>query len=336
MSLEFFLAGLHGTRLTASERGMLSRGSESPQVILFGRNIESESQLADLVSEIRSVNAAVVLFVDQEGGSVDRFRAVVGSSISLRRAAAAGASRRAGLLAGELLAHFGIDVDLAPVVDRAVAGAGEGVLGERAAAEDPASVVDAAREFIEGLAESGVGSCLKHFPGLGRATLDSHLVLPPLAPDPVGRALDLRPFQELAPIVPAIMVSHGAARDSGLPATLDSRVIRDLTGEIGFPGAVVSDDLEMGALARFGSIPERSAACFAAGCDLLCVGKETSALPEAERRLRATAERIFEARARLGEMRRRLAELRAGRRPKTRPLAEIAAEIAELRESPRG
>ena len=236
--------------------------------------------------------------------------------------------------AGEICAAFSIDWDLAPVVDRAVEGAGRRILGERAAAEDEREVVRAAEEFLGGLGELGVAGCLKHFPGLGRAEVDSHRVLPHMPEDPAGEERDLTPFRALAGMVPAIMVSH-AAGDRGLPGTLDADIATRLLREnAGFSGLAISDDLEMGALAAYGDLPERAAAAFEAGCDLLCVGKAIDALPPAAERVsrRATAGRVREARSRLDAFRSSLSTIRESALRPPRPVDEIAAAFRQSRD----
>jgi beta-N-acetylhexosaminidase len=243
------------------------------------------------------------------------------------RAWTAGASRRAGALAGEICAAFSLDWDLAPVVDRAVDGAGRPVLAGRAASPDSGDVADAAAAFLEGLHAFGVAGCLKHFPGLGRAAVDSHLVLPRIGEDPEELEKDLAPFRALAARVPAVMVSHAASGSAGRPATLDRNVATGLLRRgVGFSGVAVSDDLEMGALADFGTLPERAALAFEAGCDLLCFGKETAALPGAAEAIERglPAARLEEAGGRIGEFREALRRLGENRRSRPRTVAAIA------------
>ncbi len=304
-------------------------------IILFRRNIEKVSQVARLVEEIREIPGPPLLCVDQEGGPVDRFRDLLSPSISFSRAAAAGSARRAGELAGEICARFGIAIDLAPVVDRALPDAGEEVLGERTAGKDAEAVAEAAGEFLEGLQSRGVGGCLKHFPGLGRARLDTHRTLPRIPTDAEEESRDLRPFESLMEKAGAVMISHAAGPD-GLPASLSyARATDLLRGRLGFTGAAFSDDLEMGALSAFGSLPERSAAAALAGCDLLFVCKELESLPDCitavEREV--PAGRRAEAASRLEAYSRRLQRLQRLRRSSAVPersVGELAADIREL------
>jgi beta-N-acetylhexosaminidase len=270
--------------------------------------------------------------VDQEGGPVDRFRAITGRSPAFDRAWAAGEAAGAGALAGEICAKFSIDWDLAPVVDRSIEGAGSTILAGRAASADPGESAAAAAAFLEGLSAFGVAGCLKHFPGLGRAAVDSHLVLPRIADDPEELDGDLAPFRSLAGRAPAVMISHAAIGNGSRPASLDSEMATGLLrSDVGFEGVAISDDLEMGALAEFGSIAERAFLAFEAGCDLLCVGKDTAALPEAAEAIErgARAFRRDEAGNRMGVFRETLRRLGGTRRSSARAITEIAEAFRE-------
>jgi beta-N-acetylhexosaminidase len=328
-----FGVGLAGPALDPSERAILER-LPPRAVILFSRNIETDRQLADLCAEIRSLPGEPLLCLDQEGGRVDRLRAIAGPFPSFSEAARAGLSRRAGEVAGDACTRFGFRVDLAPVVDRRVPGAGEAVLGDRTAAEDPDRVTAAAREFLEGLHSRGVGGCLKHFPGLGRARFDTHLTLPMLPAEPGEVEKDLEPFRALHALAGAVMVSHAASSEDPRPASLSPDVATRLLREaVGFRGATFSDDLEMGALAEFGGLPERSAAGMRAGCDLLFVCSRLEEYPDCIARVETEVpeDRRAEAARRLDGYAGRLRALSTAARP-ARLLKAIAADVAALRE----
>jgi beta-N-acetylhexosaminidase len=328
-----FGVGVSGTALAASERRILA-ASPPFGVILFRRNVESADQVRALVASVRAAGARC-LFLDQEGGPVDRLRDLIGPSPSFARAAAAGQARGAGALAGAALAALDLDVDLAPVVDRAIPDAGAMVLGERCASADAGEVIRAAADFLAGLQGEGIGGCLKHFPGLGRARLDTHLELPVVPPDRHQEALDLAPFDALMTVARAVMISHAADPD-GVPSSLSyERSTVVLRARLGFEGAAFSDDLEMGALAAFGTLPERSAAASRAGCDLLFVCKEIDAYPDCVAAVDrdVPADRRAEAAARLEEYAAHLAELRKGtRRAQPPPLSEVAEGVKRLNE----
>lgn len=332
-----FGVGISGPELTEGESDIL-RKCPPWAVILFRRNIDSAEQLDRLVEDLRRLSGPPLLCVDQEGGPVDRFRDLLGASISFRAAAERGEARRAGELAGEACARFGIAIDLAPVVDRSLPGSPGSVLGERVAAEDPETVARVAEEFLDGLHSQGVGGCLKHFPGLGRANLDTHVALPVVPEDAVEEARDLFPYEKVMERAGAVMISHVAGED-GVPASLSrARATGFLRDRLGFSGAAFSDDLEMGALWAFGDLPERCVAASNAGCDLLFVCKEIEALAECARAVErdVPAVRHQEARARLERYQAHLAEISAPRPAAPRPLAEMAADIRNLRLGVRG
>lgn len=329
-----FGVGIGGPAISLAERGILRR--QPPwAVILFRRNIETADQLAALVADLETLPGPPVICLDQEGGPVDRLKDLVGPAISFAEAARRGLARRAGELAGESCRLFGFDVDLAPVVDRALPGAGALVLGERCAGSEPSAVERSAREFLEGLHAAGVGGCLKHFPGLGRASSDTHTSLPRLPPDPQEERLDQAPFAGLMDAAGAVMVSH-AAGSEGLPASLSRGVATTLLrSHLGFAGASFSDDLEMGALSAFGGLPERSAASSLAGCDLLWICRQIETYPECVEAVGRDVppRRRAEAARRLQAYRRQLETLRELAPPVPRPIEQLAAEIAALRQA---
>jgi beta-N-acetylhexosaminidase len=333
VSSRLFGVGVEGPTLTPREREILH--AHPPfGAILFRRNIEAAGQLADLIANLRDLGARYV-FVDQEGGPVDRLRDLLAPAPSLARAAWAGAARKAGELAGEALARLGFDVDLAPVVDRAVPGAGAAVLGERSASAEPGPVIDAAGGFLAGLHARGIAGCLKHFPGLGRARFDTHQKLPVIESDPHQLALDLAPFDALMGEARAIMVSHAAAED-GLPASLaPAWATTQLREILGFEGAAFSDDLEMGALDAFGGLPERSVRAALAGCDLLFVCRRLEEYPACvdavERQV--PAGRRAEAAERLETYAAHIERIRPARARPREALETVAAAIRDFEAS---
>jgi beta-N-acetylhexosaminidase len=326
-----FGVGLSGSSLLSRERRVLERHPPRA-VILFRRNIESVGQTQSLTAELARLAGSPWLCVDEEGGPVDRFRDLLGPLVSFRAAAAGGYARRAGELAGEACATLGFLVDLAPVVDRLLPGASERVLKDRCASADPAEIISAALQFLGGLASRGIGGCVKHFPGLGRADLDTHRELPRVAEDAAEERLDLESFERTMETAGAVMVSHAAGSD-GVPASLDRRKIEGLLrGRLGFSGAVFSDDLEMDALAPFGDLPERAAAASNAGCDLLLVCSRTDLYADAvdavEREV--SEERRMSANRRLDAYGERLAALRASAQPTLIDVARLRDELADL------
>ena len=327
-----FGVGLAGTEISADERAILE--AHPPwAVILFRRNLETPEQVIALTGEIRGLPGGPRICVDQEGGPVDRFRDLLGPSISFRGAAAAGFARRAGELAGEACAGLGFAMDLAPVVDRLLPGASERVLRDRCASGDPAEVSRAAREFLAGLHAKGVGGCVKHFPGLGRASLDTHKELPVILPDPEEAERDLAPFRSAMHAARAVMISHAAGAD-GVPASLSADLATGLLRRtLGFDGAAFSDDLEMGALSNVAPLPERCGAASRAGCDLLFVCSRLAEYPDCVERVRRDVPpaRLAEAAARLDRYARHLDRLRGAAPTPDRPLSDLIADIADLR-----
>ena len=327
MSSRLFGVGIAGTGLSDAEREILA--AHPPYgVILFRRNIASLSQLETLVGELRESGAGF-LFLDQEGGPVDRLRDVLAPAPSLQRAARIGLARTAGELAGTALRRLGFDVDLAPVVDRGLPGAGSLVLGERCASGDPGAIERAASEFLDGLHAAGISGCLKHFPGLGRAKLDTHRTLPILDVDPDEEALDQAPFIALMEKARAVMISHAAGAD-GIPASLSETVATGLLRRrLGFTGAAFSDDLEMGALDAFGDLPERCARAASAGCDLLFVCRRIEDYPAcvaAVERLVAESRRV-EAAGHLQDYAGHLLALRRAETPEETSVASLVARL---------
>ena len=272
--------GCIGPELTPDEHRFF-RESQPWGFIVFGRNIVDRDQLYALVRSLRECigdeNAPVL--IDQEGGRVARLRppnwrerpsaarfgALHATSPELAREAA---YLNARLMAKDL-AELGITVDCAPVLDLPVAGA-DAVIGDRAFSEDPAVIIDLGRVVIDGMLDGGVLPVMKHIPGHGRATADSHKALPRVTTslDDLS-ASDFVTFRSLNRC-PIAMTAHVVfeAIDPQRPATTSPKVIRDvIRGEIGFEGALISDDISMGALK--GPIAVRSKAALFAGCDIV-------------------------------------------------------------------
>jgi beta-N-acetylhexosaminidase len=248
--------------------------------ILFARNISDPLQVKDLVAKLRDTvgdDQAPVL-IDQEGGRVARLKpphwherppaARFGDLYTDNPEAA----REAVYLNARLIAHdlssLGINVNCLPVLDVPVSGAHD-VIGDRAFASDPATVIALGKAQIEGLLEGGVLSVMKHIPGHGRAGADSHLALPRVSVTAEElSASDFVPFRSLD-TCPIAMTAHVVYEsiDPQRPATTSPKVIRDvIRGEIGFDGLLMSDDLSMKALE--GPLSVRAKHALFAGCDL--------------------------------------------------------------------
>ena len=308
-------------------------------MILFRRNIESVEQLRSLTRQIADLPGRPLLCVDQEGGPVDRLKDLLGPTISFRRAAEAGQARDAGQLAGEACAQMGFDIDLAPVVDRLLPGASERILAERAASSDPTVIARAANDFLLGLSESGIGGCVKHFPGLGRANLDTHKELPEVdKPWKKLWAEDLLPYRKLAGQFPFAMVAHASypqvTKDKS-PASLSRKWMKDILREkIGYRGLIISDDLEMGGVLAAGSIEHVSVETIRAGADifLVCHNQELvwrgyeAVLREAEKD-RTFAAQVARAASRIMSFKRRTRSLHHFAAP---PKAKVVATLKKI------
>jgi beta-N-acetylhexosaminidase len=286
MSTRAFITGVSGTELSAAEREFM-RSARPWGFILFKRNVETPAQVSLLVRQLReSINdPEAPVLIDQEGGRVQRFGpphwpiyppgAVFGVLYDIDRALGLSAARlSARLIAGDLL-ETGVTVDCLPLADVPVPGA-DAVIGNRAYGTEPQKVAAIARAVTEGLEQGGILPVLKHIPGHGRATADTHFRLPVVdTPRAELERVDFAAFQPLADL-PMAMTAHVVfgALDPAHPATTSATIIEQvIRGVIGFQGLLMSDDVSMNALA--GSIAERTRAIVAAGCDMVlhCNGR---------------------------------------------------------------
>ena len=286
MSSRAFITGVSGLELSAPEREFI-RGTRPWGFILFKRNVEAPAQVSALVEELRSClgDADAPVLIDQEGGRVARLGpphwpvyppgAAFGALYDLDKTLGLKAARLSARLIAADLIDLGITVDCLPLADVPVTGA-DAVIGNRAYGTEPAKVAAIARAVTEGLEQGGVLPVLKHIPGHGRATADSHFGLPTVdAPAEELQRSDFAAFQPLADL-PMAMTAHVvfSALDPAQPATTSATIIRQvIRGTIGFQGLLMSDDVSMNALA--GSIAERTRAIVNAGCDMVlhCNGK---------------------------------------------------------------
>ncbi len=286
MTSRAFITGISGTVLTQDERIFL-RDRKPWGFILFKRNVDTPGQVRDLVSQLRdTVNfPGAPVLIDQEGGRVQRLGpphwpkyppgGVFGTIYDRDREAGLEAAHLASRLIAADLEELGITVDCLPLADVPVAGA-DAVIGDRAYGTSPAKVAEIARAVTNGLTDGGVLPVLKHIPGHGRATADSHHRLPTVNTTVSELAkTDFAAFVPLADL-PMAMTAHVvfSALDAAQPATTSATIIEQvIRGSIGFQGLLMSDDVSMNALE--GSIAERTRAIVAAGCDMVlhCNGK---------------------------------------------------------------
>ena len=319
--------GCEGPALGDAERAFLAETAPWG-FILFARNVETPDQLRRLTGDLRdAVGRDAPIFVDQEGGRVQRLRAPYWREWlpPLDTVEAAGPQAplamylRARLIAAELHA-VGIDGNCAPTVD--IAGPlTHPFLRNRCYGSDLDTVVAVARAVAKGLLDGGVLPVMKHMPGHGRAMIDTHLDLPRVtdAAEDLLRS-DFAAFRALADL-PLGMTAHivFSAYDDQ-PATCSARMIRVIRDQIGFGGLLMTDDLSMQALS--GTIGERAAASRRAGCDVMlhCNGNlgEMQAVAAASGALAGAA------------LARAEAALAARRTPDTADPKALDAELAQL------
>ncbi len=278
--------GCAGTKLSGVERDFY-RAAQPWGFILFARNVVDRIQVRSLVNAMRECvgDEAAPVLIDQEGGRVMRLKPPIwkarppqarfGELYAIDQAAGREAARLNARLIAHDLFEIGVNVDCLPLLDVPAPGS-DRIIGDRAFASDPEVIVDLGRAVIDGLMAGGVLPVMKHMPGHGRATADSHLSLPRVS----ARVEDLRTrdfvtFRGLNHC-PMAMTAHVVyeAIDAQNPATTSPKMIREvIRAEIGFDGLLMSDDISMGALS--GPISGRTRASLFAGCDIVlhCNGK---------------------------------------------------------------
>jgi beta-N-acetylhexosaminidase len=282
--LASFITGLAGLKLDPSEAAVM-RAARPCGIILFARNVAEPAQVRRLSEAAReAVGHDILVLIDQEGGRVRRLRpphwrelpcaAAYGQLYSADPMDACRAARLAAQLMASDLRAAGINTNCTPVLDVPAPGSHD-IIGDRAYGATAQQVAALGRAVAEGHMAGGVLPVIKHVPGHGRATADSHLELPIVtASREELERTDFAPFRACADM-PAAMTAHVVyqAIDSGQPASTSARVIAEaVRGSIGFDGLLMSDDLGMQALS--GSMAERTGAVLAAGCDvaLVCSG----------------------------------------------------------------
>jgi beta-N-acetylhexosaminidase len=269
--------GCAGTTLSDDERRFFA-DADPYGFILFKRNVGDPDQVRALVAELRAtVGHDAPVLIDQEGGRVARLgpphwpvlppQRAIGALAERDRTAGLASARAVGRVIGAMLADLGIDVACAPVNDLLLPET-HSVIGDRAFSADPELVGVLAGAVCAGLRDAGVTPIVKHIPGHGRATADSHLALPRIsAASDVLEATDFAAFRAVSD-APWAMVAHCVyeAIDPDRPASVSPAAISVIREKIGFGGILVADDIGMKALQ--GSLADNAAATLAAGCDL--------------------------------------------------------------------
>ncbi len=270
--------GLEGPILNDAERAFF-RSVDPAGFILFRRNVETRVQVKALTDELRSLSGRddLPILIDQEGGRVARMRppewpefpagARFDALYEVAPLSAMEAARHNAQALGVMLREVGVTVDCLPLLDVRQPGAHD-IIGDRALGEEPLRVAAMGRSVIEGLRAGGAVAVVKHIPGHGRSTADSHVELPTVTAGADELETDLLPFERLN-WAPMAMTAHVvyAAWDADHCATLSPKVIGGIIrGRIGFDGLLMSDDLGMKALK--GDFGDRAAGALAAGCDI--------------------------------------------------------------------
>jgi len=310
---QLLIVGFDGTKMTARLSSLLTR-LQPGGVILFARNIKSVDQTWRLLHDCQKCVATPMFgCIDLEGGTVDRFREVLGPAPSAADVFATGNRklfRKHGQVIGENCRALGFNVDFAPVLDLAFE-ASCNVMGSRAVSATPRETVAYAREFLAGLRAAGVLGCGKHFPGLGEGKLDSHLELPVI--EKRLKKLwgeDLLPYRVLRAQMPMVMISHAAypmVTHDRTPASLSKIWITDiLRKRIGYRYLIVSDDLEMGGVLSAAPVGQAAVEFVRAGGDLCLICHREEYIVEAYEGLVTAAERDPKFAKRVAEAARRV------------------------------
>ena len=295
---QLLIVGFDGTEITPRFSSLLKR-MQPAGVILFARNIKTAEQTWQLLRECQNC-VSVPLFpcVDLEGGSVDRFREVLGPAPSAADVFSTGDRklfRKHGQVIGENCRALGFRLDFAPVLDLAFE-ASRSVMSSRVVSPDPRETAAYAREFLAGLRLAGVLGCGKHFPGLGEGRLDSHHALPVIEKT-IKRlwAEDLLPYRMLRAQMPLVMISHAAyplVTHDQTPASLSRVWITNiLRKRVGYRHLIVSDDLEMGGVLSAASVKQAAVEHIRAGGDLCLICHREDYIAQAYDELVNTIER---------------------------------------------
>ncbi len=296
---QLLMAGIPGKSLD-NGTGALIRDYNLGGVILFSRNIKDPAQLAKLCRDLQDTamryqNVPLFLAVDQEGGRVARlgepFTRFPGNEAIGKADNPLDKANEFGLTTAKEMKLVGLNMNMAPVMD-VQRGEPEKHLVGRTFGEDPEKVGELGGAIIESLQENGIMAVAKHFPGLGRAPLDPHVELPSIDVDMKEvEAVNLPPFgSAIKRKVSSIMTSHAIypALDPERPATLSPAVLDNLLREkMSFEGLIITDDLEMGAIAKQWGVAEGAVASFEAGADILLICKDQNNIQESLKLIRS-------------------------------------------------
>ncbi|MCC2265433.1 glycoside hydrolase family 3 protein [Streptomyces sp. CT1-17] len=336
--------GFAGT--TAPDWLLRRLGEGLASVALFGRNVTSPEQVAALTAQLRAEREDVLVAIDEEGGDVTRLEVRTGSSFPGNHALGAvddvGLTREVAAALGRRLADSGVNFNWAPSAD-VNSNPDNPVIGVRAFGADTDLVARHTAAYVTGMQSAGVATCTKHFPGHGDTGIDSHHAVPLIEVDAdVLAARDLVPFRAaVAAGSRAVMSAHilVPALDPDRPATLSRRILTELLrGELGYDGLIVTDGIEMRAIAGTYGIARGTALAIAAGADAICVGgglsdedtvrRLSDALVEAVRSGELPEERLADAAERVRSLSRWTTANRPGARPEDTADGDVGLRAA--------
>src|SRR6266705_370230 len=355
---QFLFIGLPGAELDEVARSLIEE-IRPGGVILFGRNVQSPEQVRRLLDGVRAMSPVAPLCgVDQEGGLVDRLRLIfpaMPSARAIRQHGDLAGTRTLGKITGETLRTLGFNINFAPVMSIITESRSQLTNGlySRSFGSSPAEVLGNTTVYMRGLQATGCLGCLKNFPGIGAGAVDSHMEMPlvPLTHDDlIGQ--DLAPyielFQRIDDRVRVVMISHGGfpnidikkGTTGGLvePASISPRIVtRLLRQELGYKHLGVTDDLEMGAIAKHCEIEDATVRAFLAGEDMLLICATPETIRRGYRALLEAARKGTVSEKRLHASLKRIAATKALAQPPT-PLdmdkyKELGAEITKMNET---
>ena len=346
---QLLFIGIPGPELDAATVELLD-AVHPGGICLFARNIKTAEQTRTLLDGIRnSLRVVPLLSLDQEGGRVDRLRRLFTPMPAASQLRSPEDAWELGAIIGEAISLLGFNMDFAPVIDVIDGSRVKLINGlqTRGLGDTREEVVALADAFLDSLSEHGILGCLKHFPGLAAAQLDSHEELPVIS---ITRsemdAIDLYPYRKLIGREGiSVMIAHAAytnadlqekdANGNLLPSSLDPRIVTSLLrDELNFTGLAITDDMEMGAIVRNYGIGEASRLAINAGEDMLAICANAEAIHEAHRALTDAVKKGEISEDRLDESLRRIADLkeRVRKAPafNTKKFVEIDERIKKL------
>jgi beta-N-acetylhexosaminidase len=352
---QIFYIGLPGTELDEETRALVEH-VQPGGVIIFGRNVAAPQQLRSLLDGVRSLLPVEPLCgIDQEGGLVDRLRRIctpMPAARTIRQHGDLAAARSLGRITGEVLRILGFNMNFGPVMsimtdERDLLSNG---LYSRSYGRSPGEVLGYTMVYLRGLQGTGCMGCLKHFPGIGAGEVDSHEEMPlvHLSHDDLI-AQDLAPYIELFQReddrVRAVMVSHGGFPKIDIrqgvaggrvePASLNHSIVTKLLrDELGYQHLVVTDDLEMGAIAKHSDIEQAVLRAFQAGQDMLLICSRPDMIRLGYNRLLRAAREGEITKERIYVSLKRIADFKALTQPPLpfdiKRFRELSDEVAEL------